>query len=150
MILKFRYFIYTVLALFVLFVCVIFLFEDKNLGDGYLLWSDTAPSVAYKYGGGAYEVIPPKVHMLNYDNNTIIAMTVDIIDQKTKFWVINKDERIYDSLTSFFNKKTTSRFESILYSQRVGPMDSLSFEEYLKRNDINLILDSVRHPILPF
>lgn len=154
MVFRFKYLFYTILVFFFHFFGIIIFFEDKNLGDGYLLWADTAPSIAYKYrkGEGAYEVVPPKVNMLNYNSKFIIAMTIDIKDKKKKFWIINKNngEQVEDSLTSYFNKETNSSLESILYSQRVGPMDSLSFIEYINQNDINLVLDSVKHPIFPF
>ena len=114
--------------------------EDKKLGGNYILWNDTAPSICYKYHNSQYYVIPAKVEKLNYNKDYIIVMTTDINDGERKYWIIKKNEELNFEICS---SSDNICFDGVLYSQRIDPLDSITFFKKVSDYEINLELKPI-------
>ena len=111
---------------------------DKNLGNGYYLFKDGVfTSIVYTtklpYRGTGVEVIPYQVIKTDFNDRYIWAITLDDKHVVKSYWIIDKNIHI-----SFADCHDQRSCDSLLRSNVVGPLDSLSFLNQLRERDITL------------
>lgn len=119
----------------------------KDLGNNYVFTSEK--SILYRDDKGKeYFVIPFGVTNLSFDNGWIIAETQGLnaifrgvsIESKNgcQYWIIDKESSVALNSQWPNNMIINNEPYPIVTSGLIGPLDSISFVEYLKENNILL------------
>lgn len=77
-------------------------------------------------GRNSVLVVPHTVIAYNTNDSCIIAKSYDEQENQYFYWLINK------------NYKFTSQYNKEVLQQRIGPLDSLSFNKLMNARNINL------------
>lgn len=143
------------LSIIFVFIVIIYLILTQplnwdisdNLGNGYMITSDK--DLFYKDAHGyEYNVLPFGVSKYAYDRKWIIVCTKDVSIKRhfydknkdsVNYWIINKEIPPLnydksDSIILYINNKAYP----IITNGLIGPMDSLSFIDMIKKYNIPL------------
>lgn len=117
-----------------------------DLGNNYVFTSEN--SILYRNEEKEYFVIPFGVTHLSFDNGWIIAETQGLnaifrgvsIESKNgyQYWIIDKEAPVVLNRQWSNNMIINNQPYPIVTSGLIGPLDSISFVEYLKDNNILL------------
>lgn len=123
---------------------------SEELGNGFIITSDK--SLLYKKDNREYFVLPFGVTKYSYNSKWIIACTTGYYIKRnsknkkdnislTNYWIIDKECPIHyneqDSITLYIDGYAYP----IITNGLIGPMDSLSFIKFIKKNNIPLTLN---------
>jgi len=111
---------------------------DKDLGNGYYFFENEAFScIVYdnspKYQNKGLQVIPYEVVKAEANSNYILAMTLNDDNTVNSYWIIDKKNKI--NLDDCYGQKSC---DSVLRSNVLGPLDSITFFKEIENKDINL------------
>ena len=129
------------LLIMVFFISCSNFYGDEDLGNGYFLWKEGRyKKIVYNEDGtsgdGGYSVIKNNVINVKSNEHHIIVQTLDFEDsgqEVRKYWIIDKAVSI--NMDDCNNQESCDK---TLKSNVTGPLDSLNFSKFIKKENIKL------------